>query len=224
MKSLFNLLRDIENYLNFQKSLGVNEIIGIDVSSSRNESKEVSIKKLRHDIGDCKRCKLHPTRKNLVFGTGDLNSELIFVGEAPGADEDIQGEPFVGRAGELLTKIIKSMGYDRKDVYIANIIKCRPPNNRNPEADEIKTCEPFLMKQLSIIKPKVICALGTFAAQTLLKTQDRISLLRGRFHIYEGIKLMPTFHPAYLLRNQNEKKVVWEDVKLIMKELGKKIS
>ena len=221
MENLYKLLQDLENYFYFQKLLGINEIIVSDQFT--DGSKETLAKQLRAEIGDCKRCKLHSTRKNLVFGTGNLNSELVFVGEAPGADEDIQGEPFVGRAGELLTKIIKSMGYNRKDVYIANIIKCRPPGNRNPESDEIKTCEPFLIKQLSIIKPKVICALGTFASQTLLKTQDRISLLRGRFHMYEGIKLMPTFHPAYLLRNPNEKKVVWEDIKLIMKELGKKI-
>ncbi|OGL44850.1 MAG: DNA polymerase [Candidatus Schekmanbacteria bacterium RBG_16_38_11] len=175
-------------------------------------------------MGNCTRCKLRPTRKNLVFGTGNLYSELVFVGEAPGADEDIQGEPFVGKAGMLLTKIIQSMGYDRKEVYIANIIKCRPPNNRNPETDEIQQCEPFLIKQLSILKPKVICALGTFAAQTLLKTQERISLLRGKFHSYQGIKVMPTYHPAYLLRNPSEKRSVWEDVKLVMKELGKKIN
>ena len=182
------------------------------------------MKSLREEIGNCTRCKLHPTRKNLVFGTGDLYSELVFVGEAPGADEDIQGEPFVGRAGMLLTKIIKAMGYERKEVYIANIIKCRPPNNRNPEPGEIEQCEPFLIKQLSILKPRVICALGTFAAQTLLKTQERISLLRGKFHSYQGIKVMPTYHPAYLLRNPGEKRVVWEDIKIVMKEIGKKIN
>jgi len=246
MNKIHNILQDLENYLNFQKALGVREIISPhqetavslqDLESEKNPPihhfskggeegfpREFLMKSLREEIGNCSRCKLHPTRKNLVFGTGDLYSEMVFVGEAPGADEDIQGEPFVGRAGMLLTKIIKAMGYERKEVYIANIIKCRPPNNRNPEPDEIEQCEPFLIKQLSILKPRVICALGTFAAQTLLKTQERISLLRGKFHSYQGIKVMPTYHPAYLLRNQSEKRVVWEDIKLVMKELGKKIN
>ncbi len=141
------------------------------------------------------------------------------MGEAPGADEDEQGLPFVGRAGQLLTKIIEAMGLKRKDVYICNILKCRPPGNRNPLPNEIGLCEPFLKKQLQIISPQVICALGTFAAQTLLKTDIPITALRGRFHSYEGIKLMPTYHPAYLLRNPSAKKLVWEDVQMIMKEV-----
>jgi DNA polymerase len=143
----------------------------------------------------------------------------VFVGEAPGQNEDLQGRPFVGRAGQLLTKIIEAMGLKRKDVYICNILKCRPPGNRNPKPDEIKVCEPFLIKQLSSIGPKVICALGTFAAHTLLKNDVPISLLRGKFHSYHDIKLMPTYHPAYLLRNPEAKKKVWEDVQIIMKEL-----
>lgn len=171
-------------------------------------------------VGDCQRCKLAPTRTHLVFGVGNPRAGLVFVGEAPGADEDAQGIPFVGRAGQLLTKIIEAMGLGRDDVYIANIIKCRPPGNRNPQPDEIAACEPFLIEQLDIIRPRVICALGTFSAQTLLKTKDPISRLRGRWHVYQGIKLMPTFHPAYLLRNPGEKKAVWDDMQQVMRELG----
>ena len=171
-------------------------------------------------IGDCRRCGLAPTRTQVVFGVGNPRAALVFVGEAPGADEDAQGIPFVGRAGQLLTKIIEAMGLRRDDVYIANIIKCRPPGNRNPQPDEIASCEPFLIAQLDIIRPKVICALGTFAAQTLLKTREPISRLRGRWQAYQGIPLMPTFHPAYLLRNPNEKETVWKDVQLILTQLG----
>ena len=170
---------------------------------------------VRQDIGDCTRCKLHRLgRKQIVFGVGNANADLMFVGEAPGADEDIQGIPFVGRAGQLLTKIIEAIGLSRDDVYIANVIKCRPPQNRNPEPDEVETCEPFLFRQIDIIKPKVIVALGTFAARTLLRTLDPISRLRGRVYEYRGAKLIPTFHPAYLLRNPASKREVWEDMKL----------
>jgi uracil-DNA glycosylase family 4 len=158
-------------------------------------------------------------RKNLVFGEGNSQADLVFVGEAPGEQEDRQGRPFVGRAGQLLTRIIEAMGLTRNDVYICNILKCRPPGNRNPGADEIRACEPFLVKQLEVIQPKIICALGTFAARTLLKTDVPISVMRGKFHSYHGIKLMPTYHPAYLLRNPGAKKQVWEDVQRIMKEL-----
>ncbi len=174
---------------------------------------------VRRELGDCRRCSLYGERKNIVFGEGNQQAELVFVGEAPGADEDIQGRPFVGRAGQLLTKIIEAMGLKRDNVYICNILKCRPPGNRNPEPDEIEACEPFLVKQLQAIEPKIICALGTFAARTLLKTEIPISLLRGRFHSYHGVKLMPTYHPAYLLRNPGAKKQVWEDVQMVMKSL-----
>ena len=180
-----------------------------------------SLQEVREEIGDCRRCKLCATRKNIVFGTGNPKASLMFVGEAPGADEDIQGQPFVGRAGQLLTKMIQAMGLSREEVYIANIIKCRPPENRNPQPDEIAACSPFLLKQIESIRPKVICALGTFSAQTLLETQQKISALRGKFHDYHGVKVLPTFHPAYLLRNPNEKKSVWEDLKKIMEELKK---
>jgi uracil-DNA glycosylase len=171
---------------------------------------------VRADIGDCTRCKLHTLgRTQIVFGVGNPNADLMFVGEAPGRDEDLQGFPFVGRAGQLLTKIIEAIALKREDVYIANVIKCRPPENRNPEPDEVATCEPFLFRQIDIIKPKVIVALGKFGAQTLLRTLDPISRLRGRVFDYRGAKLIPTFHPAYLLRNPSSKREVWEDMKLV---------
>ncbi|MEO8258058.1 MAG: uracil-DNA glycosylase [Acidobacteriota bacterium] len=169
---------------------------------------------VRDDIGDCTRCKLHLGRRQIVYGAGNPNADLMFVGEAPGADEDAQGVPFVGRAGQLLTKIIEAIGFSRDDVYIANVIKCRPPQNRNPEPDEVATCEPFLFRQVDIIKPKVIVALGTFAARTLVRSLDPISRMRGRVFEYRGARLIPTFHPAYLLRNPASKREVWEDMKM----------
>jgi len=186
---------------------------------SRNAAEALSA--VRADIGDCTRCKLHAQgRTQIVFGVGNPDAALMFVGEAPGADEDIQGFPFVGRAGQLLTKIIEAIDLKREDVYIANVIKCRPPGNRNPDPDEVETCEPFLFRQIDIIKPKVIVALGKFAAQTLLRTLDPISRLRGRVYDYRGAKLIPTFHPAYLLRNPSSKREVWEDMKLVRKLLA----
>lgn len=179
-----------------------------------------ALQAVRTDIGDCTRCKLHALgRTQVVFGVGNPNADLMFVGEAPGADEDVQGIPFVGRAGQLLTKIIEAIGLTRDDVYIANVIKCRPPGNRNPEQDEVNTCEPFLYRQIDIIKPKVIVALGTFAAKALLQSTDPISRLRGRTYDYRGAKLIPTFHPAYLLRNPSSKREVWEDMKVARKLL-----
>jgi DNA polymerase len=176
---------------------------------------------LREHIGDCRRCKLAPHRTHLVFGVGNPRARLVFVGEAPGRDEDLQGEPFVGRAGQLLTEIItKGMRLRREDVYIANVIKCRPPENRNPEPDEVTSCEPFLLRQLELIGPEVVVALGKFAVQTLLRTKAPITRLRGRWYDYHGIKLMPTFHPAYLLRNPADKRLVWEDVQKVMQALG----
>jgi DNA polymerase len=176
-----------------------------------------ALEALRLEIGpQCTRCKLHTMgRKQVVFGVGNPNADLMFVGEAPGADEDQQGVPFVGRAGQLLTKIIEAIALTRDDVYIANVIKCRPPQNRNPEQDEVDICEPFLFQQIDIIGPKVIVALGTFAARALLRTLDPISRLRGRVFDYRGAKLIPTFHPAYLLRNPASKREVWEDMKLV---------
>ncbi|MGQ9695052.1 MAG: uracil-DNA glycosylase [Thermodesulfobacteriota bacterium] len=176
---------------------------------------------IRKELGDCQRCGLHAARTQIVFGTGNPQAELVFVGEAPGREEDLQGEPFVGQAGQLLTRIIEAIGLKRKEVYITNVIKCRPPENRNPAAEEILACEPFLIKQLQAIRPRLICALGTFAAQTLLKTEAKISALRGKFHIYQGIPLMPTYHPAFLLRNPQKKRDVWEDMKKLKKEYEK---
>ena len=171
---------------------------------------------IRAELGECTRCKLHTLgRRQIVFGVGDPNANLMFVGEAPGADEDIQGEPFVGRAGQLLTKIIEAIGLRREDVYIANLIKCRPPGNRNPEPDEVGQCEPFLFRQIDSIKPRVIVALGKFAAQSLLRTTDPITRLRGREFTYRDAILMPTYHPAYLLRAPSAKRDVWEDMKRV---------
>ncbi|HXQ20760.1 MAG TPA: uracil-DNA glycosylase [Candidatus Acidoferrales bacterium] len=176
---------------------------------------------LRTEIGDCRRCKLWPGRTHIVFGVGNPQAQLMFVGEGPGRDEDLQGEPFVGRAGQLLTEIItKGMKLRREDVYIANVVKCRPPENRNPEPDEIAACQPFLLRQVELVQPKVLVALGTFAAQTLLGLRVPISRLRGHWYDYHGIKLMPTLHPAYLLRNPNDKRLVWEDIKLVLRELA----
>jgi len=170
---------------------------------------------VRTDLGDCQRCKLAGERTNLVFGVGNPNADLMFVGEAPGRDEDRQGEPFVGRAGQLLTKIIEAIGLKREDVYIANILKCRPPNNRDPQPDEVTACSPFLHRQIEAIRPTVIVALGAYAAKNLLETERAISKLRGRFHEYRGTLLMPTYHPAYLLRNPQAKRPVWEDMQLV---------
>lgn len=179
-----------------------------------------SLEELRAAIGDCERCKLCSGRTHLVFGVGNPKAKLMFVGEGPGRDEDLQGEPFVGRAGQLLTDIItKGMGLKREDVYIANVVKCRPPENRNPEPDEVAACEPFLKKQIDLIRPKIIVGLGKFAVQTLLQSKVPITKVRGNWHSYHGIKLMPTFHPAYLLRNPADKKLVWEDIKKVIKEL-----
>lgn len=181
-----------------------------------------TLEELRAEIGDCQRCKLCQGRTHIVFGVGNPRSELVFVGEGPGRDEDLQGEPFVGRAGRLLTEIItKGMKMRREDVYICNVVKCRPPENRNPEPDEIAACEPFLIRQLELIKPQWIIALGTFAAQTLLKTKTPISRLRGNWHTYQGIKLMPTLHPAYLLRNPADKRLVWQDIQAVLREMGR---
>jgi uracil-DNA glycosylase family 4 len=186
------------------------------VTNSTSQVAPGTLHVIREDIGDCTRCKLHAQgRTQIVFGVGNPNADLMFVGEAPGADEDIQGIPFVGRAGQLLTKIIEAIGLTRDQVYIANVIKCRPPGNRNPDPDEVETCEPFLFRQIDAIQPRVIVALGTFAAKALLKTQDPISRLRGRAYDFRGAKLIPTFHPAFLLRSPDRKRDVWDDMKKV---------
>lgn len=183
-----------------------------------------SLEKIRKELGDCQRCKLGKTRKNLVFGVGNPEARLVFVGEGPGADEDLQGEPFVGEAGRILNRIITAMGLKREDVYICNVVKCRPPKNRNPERDEIEACSPFMLRQIQSIKPEVIVALGTFAAQVLLETREPISKLRGKFRDYRGIPLMPTFHPSFLLHRQGEGNMesfwqVWDDMTQVLRLL-----
>jgi DNA polymerase len=180
-----------------------------------------TLDEIRKELGDCQRCKLCKGRTQIVFGSGNPKAELVFVGEAPGADEDQQGVPFVGAAGQLLTKMIEAMQFSRDTVYICNVAKCRPPNNRNPEPDEIEACEPFLKAQLASLQPKVIVALGKFAAQTLLRDPTPITRLRGQWRTYQGVPLMPTFHPAYLLRSPGEKKLAWSDLQAVMKRFGK---
>lgn len=186
-----------------------------------SKSKKEKLETLRKEIiGDCQRCKLCEGRQNIVFGVGNVDTKLLFVGEGPGAEEDKQGEPFVGRAGQLLTKMIEAMGLSRDRIYIANVVKCRPPNNRDPEPDEVLTCSPFLRAQIAIIKPEVIVTLGRYASQTLLGSTTPMSQLRGQWTTFEGVEVMPTFHPAFLLRNPPKKKEVWEDLQLVMKRLG----
>lgn len=200
----------------------IKEVYGIeDVLAEKCEGSESadSFEQLRAETMACKKCRLHETRTNVVFGVGDSKADLMFVGEGPGADEDAQGIPFVGRAGQLLTKMIEAMGYTRDTVYIANIVKCRPPGNRNPFEDEASTCIPYLFRQIRFIKPKVIVCLGSVAAQNLLKTTLGISKIRGEFVDLNGVKVMPTFHPAYLLRNPAMKKPCWEDLQKVMAAL-----
>ena len=179
-------------------------------SSAESTEHHQTLEQIRRNLGDCTRCKLGSTRKNLVFGVGNPQARLLFVGEGPGGDEDEKGEPFVGDAGKMLNRIITAMGIKREDVYICNVVKCRPPGNRNPEPDEIEACSPFLLRQIQSVKPEVIVALGKFAAQTLLKTKEPISKLRGRFHNFHGIPLMPTFHPSYLLRSGGNSDSFWD--------------
>ena len=175
---------------------------------------------VREDLGECTRCKLHRTRNKIVFGDGSSQAQLVFVGEGPGADEDAQGLPFVGRAGKLLTQMIEAMGLQRRDVYICNVVKCRPPGNRQPEGDEVESCSPFLFRQLDVIKPKVIVCLGATAFQTLLQSNRSISHFRGQWLDFRGYKMLPTYHPAYLLRNPAAKADVWKDLQKVMAELG----
>jgi uracil-DNA glycosylase family 4 len=215
-RALGQIVAQLKGYLQYQKELGITTLL-----SQGGKRKRLTLDAIRQELGDCTRCRLHEGRNHLVFGEGDPHAALVFVGEGPGREEDLQGKPFVGRAGELLTRIIEAIALTREEVYIANIVKCRPPNNRDPRPDEIQTCLPFLIKQLEAIKPRIICCLGTFAAQTLLGTAEKISSLRGRFHDYQGAKLMPTYHPAFLLRNPQFKKAVWEDMKRIREEYNK---
>jgi len=215
----------LNRLLHFYKSIGIREVfvppelvetLGADSTRKKPSEKPATLGALQHEWAGCTRCNLSENRNLLVFGEGNENADLMFVGEGPGRDEDRLGRPFVGMAGELLTKIIRAMDLLREEVYITNVVKCRPPRNRTPFPEEIETCNPCLRSQIEIIRPKIICALGLAAAQTLLQSSAPISILRGRFHSMGDIKVMPTFHPAYLLRNPSKKKEVWEDVKQIM--------
>lgn len=193
---------------------------GVSLFTDVQKIKDDTLLKIREDIGECMRCKLHKGRNKIVFGDGNPKARLVFVGEAPGADEDKQGIPFVGRAGKLLTQMIEAMGLERQDVYICNVVKCRPPDNRKPEDDEVSTCSPYLLRQLDTIEPKVLVCLGAVAAQTLLETNRGISQFRGEWMEWRGHKLMATYHPAYLLRNPAAKADVWKDLQKVMAELG----
>ncbi|GAB6908040.1 uracil-DNA glycosylase [Desulfosarcina cetonica] len=237
---LVDLLREIRRSLVYLKSIGCT---GFDCSAEGvamvaqlgvgpvakpavtaapvSATSPETLDQVRADLGECTRCPLCQGRTHIVFGEGDPKARLVFVGEGPGFEEDQSGHPFVGAAGQLLTKIIAAMQLSRETVYIANIVKCRPPGNRNPQPDEIRACMPFLRRQLAAIRPQVICALGKVAAQTLLDTQTSISRLRGDFHAFMDIPLMPTFHPAFLLRNPERKREVWQDVQKIMKRLSR---
>jgi len=223
---LSEITDEVRGYLQYMKGLGYTGV-GLSENSLRildgwcKDAMAETLDMIRDDLGDCQRCKLHKGRRHIVFGVGNPMAKLVLVGEAPGYEEDIQGEPFVGAAGQLLTRILRAIGLAREDVYICNIIKCRPPGNRNPEQDEIDACIPFLRRQLRAIRPRLICALGAFAAQTLLETNTPISRLRGRFHAYEDIQLLPTYHPAFLLRNPAKKRDVWEDVQRIQEAYEK---
>ena len=247
---LKRILEDLRKYIEYQRALGLEYLISktekVDVENISLKEDEMrtkirpkttidaniqlnifdsfsekqTLEDIREEIGDCTRCKLHTGRTNIVFGEGNPRARLVFVGEGPGRDEDIQGMPFVGRAGQLLTKIINAMGLKRSDVYICNVVKCRPPGNRTPEQDEIATCQQFLIKQLRTIDPAVIVCLGSVAAQSVLNTKAKLGELRGNFHTYGHAKLMVTYHPAALLRNPGFKKPLWEDMQLVMKELG----
>lgn len=207
------ITEDIKTVLSFYEALGI-ERIPLSIPS-----RALSLRELREEIGDCQRCKLSKERKNIVFGEGNPSAPIMFIGEAPGGEEDIQGRPFVGEAGKVLTNLITKMGFQRQKLYIGNIVKCRPPLNRDPEEDEINTCLPFIKQQIEIISPKVIISLGRISAHTLIGTKTPISKLRGRFYSYEGIPLMPTFHPAYLLRNPKDKWLVWDDAQKVLEKL-----
>ena len=220
-QKVIEVINDLKSYLKYLQGLGIQSLpaSGMEINNP-SPSQMITLDEVRKELGDCTRCKLHRTRKTIVFGEGNEKTKLMFIGEGPGYDEDVQGRPFVGKAGQLLTKILQSINLPREEVYITNIIKCRPPQNRNPEPDEIQSCNPFLMKQIDVIQPKIICALGAFASQTLLKTDAKITALRGKFYDFEGIQVIPTYHPAFLLRNPERKREVWEDMKKIVELLG----
>jgi DNA polymerase len=203
-----------------QQAMDLPGAVGPSLFEAAERIMDDTLEKISADLGECTRCKLHRGRTNIVFGVGNPHAELMFIGEGPGHDEDIQGLPFVGRAGKLLTQMIQAMGLRREDVYIANVVKCRPPENRAPEKDEVATCMPYLLRQIGAISPKVIVCLGSVAAQALLGTNKGVSRFRGQWLDFRGTKLMPTYHPAYLLRNPHAKPEVWGDLKKVMAFLG----
>lgn len=229
-ETAIDLIEGFSNYLEYMSGIGCS---GYDCSdhcldtlkaweqpsSGRHDAFSDTLSEIRKDLGDCTRCRLSKYRKQIVFGDGDPGARLLFVGEGPGFEEDIKGKPFVGPAGQLLTKIISAINVTRESVYICNIVKCRPPENRNPSSDEAETCMPFLVRQIKAIKPDFICALGSVAARNLLDTTKSVSMLRNRFHNYESARLLVTYHPAYLLRNPEKKRDVWEDMKMLMKAM-----
>lgn len=221
---LLSIIKDIKAYIKAEEEYGIGEMLAPGAGASETgkastPSKSKALLSLKNEVLDCRACPLHKTRKNVVFGDGDPHAKLVFVGEAPGYDEDLQGLPFVGQAGKLLTKMIEAMGLSRDSVYICNVLKCRPPENRQPQPEEVAVCKEYLLRQIEIISPKVICCLGRHAACALLETEDPISKIRGKQIDYKGIALVPTFHPAYLLRNPAAKKEAWEDLKKIKRIL-----
>jgi uracil-DNA glycosylase len=232
-QEFLDIAAQVRTHLEYRRALGVSFVETTSAGSVQAPdqhaaptlekipvSQSSGLAAVREELGDCIRCKLHKGRKNIVFGEGDPHAALVFVGEGPGQEEDLQGRPFVGAAGQLLTDIIvKGMQLKREDVYICNIVKCRPPGNRNPDPDEVEACEPFLIKQLRAINPQIIIGLGNVAVKTLLKTKEGITSLRGNWKTYQGIPLMPTFHPAYLLRTPSDKKLVWDDIKKVIAEM-----
>lgn len=219
-----NIIEDIRDVIKFYQALGYESLpIKLNLASKDSgiKGKETALKALREEIGDCKRCKLWSKRTNIVFGEGNPDTKLMFIGEAPGKEEDLKARPFVGDAGMLLTRLIEKMGFKREDVYIANIVKCRPPMNRDPEIDEIEKCKGFVEKQIEIISPSVIISLGRISALTLIgDTKLKITAIRGKFFDYKGIPLMPTFHPAYLIRNPKDKWLTWSDAQKVLEILG----
>lgn len=216
-EQIYQILTQLDDYLSLYQQWGCDGIPRKTIDAQQTQTL-LTLDGLQKQLAGCQRCKLHTGRTSIVFGEGNPQAILMFIGEGPGFYEDQQGRPFVGKAGELLTKMIQAIGLQREDVYITNIVKCRPPQNRDPESDEIAACESFLQRQIEIIHPRLICALGRVAAQTLLHTTTPISHLRGRFYDYHGTKLLPTFHPAYLLRNPQDKRLAWEDLQMVQRE------
>lgn len=221
----FEIVRQIKNYIRAERQWGTEEVSVESGSKIKTDQREQPHKNnlllsLKNQALLCRKCELHKSRRNVVFGDGDPDARLMFIGEAPGFDEDLQGLPFVGQAGKLLTRMIEAMGLSRDDVYICNVLKCRPPGNRSPRPEEIGACNGYLLKQIEIISPKIICCLGKFAAHLILGTEEPISKIRGREFEFKGTVLIPTFHPAYLLRNPGDKKLAWEDLKVIKRILS----